>query len=477
MLDIFKKQYVLSSCEIDLPNMNKYSLGKAILYTHNLLKTQRFVTDNGKQIIVVGNAYCMDCAPKSIESDITEWDGKSLVELTRNWTGRWILFTDSDIVTDACGLMSAFYKNEDNRWIVSSSLAVMGQLMNVNLREECSSGGLNWYLLPNTKIGGISKLCSTQRIVFSEDELEVKSFIWQEDFTALSTEEKSRELGKMLVNACKNISREEKDVLLALTGGKDSRLVFSALLHSGIDFSTYTFDYLKIRSSDKSVPKKMARANNIQHSFIKRGKYQPDKNENYKIFTFGNTNGLDKVFYAYDQFDKIPKEAVIIRSGFFEAGQRYGRTVAGNTLESFENGIKSYYFEAFKDEKQREAFELWLGWIKDNPIPFIDVRDRFYIEQRVGGWAAAIEQSLDLNDFTSIQIANCPRLLSLLLSASEDERMNAEISMKCIQQLKPELLKYPVNKTTFVDMVFFFFDVMRNPIKRLRNFTNRHRRK
>ena len=476
--DVFKKQYVFSSCRLALPTMQEHSVGKAYLYTHPALRVQTLTAKSGKQVTILGNAFCTDAAPKTIQDDVAVWDGKSLLALTQYWTGRWVLLTENELITDAGGLMAAFYKAEQNRFTVSSSLAVMATLLEVTSMNVCSQRGLNWHLLPASGIDGVSKLCCTQRLIFENGTAMPAPYLWPENFTELSTEEKSRQMAHMLINACRNMAIDKNQpLMLALTGGKDSRLVLAALIRSGISFETYTFAYPNISSADKSLPQKMSRAAGVMHRYIKRGTFHANKQEGYLQFSFGDSNGLDAVFYAHDQFDQIPKNTMVIRSGLFEAGQTYGRTVAAGSPEGFEDGMRQYYADALADKAQSTAFDAWLRLTRDNPIPFIDIRDRFYIEQRVGGWAAAIEQSLDINDFTSIQIANCPKLLSLLLSATAEERKEAKVSMESIKQLHPELLRYPVNKKTVVDTLHFIFDVLKSPKKRLRNFINSHLRK
>lgn len=477
MEELQKKQYVLSANPLDLPGMVLHKVAGVYLYADpqlNFLKTTSYTK---KTVWVLGNAYCMDDAPKSVCDDIAAWDGKDLSRLTRFWTGRWVLICDDTLITDACGLMAAFHTVTQDGWLISSSLAMLAKLCGVEQEEVCEQTGLNWQLLPGSLVAGVNKLCSTQKLVLSPLQLSIQPYLWQQDCTGGATEEKSEEMCRLLTNACKNIAASGKRLYLALTAGKDSRLVFAALSYSGVPFETYTSDYPNISCGDRTLPAKMSEDAGIRHSYIKRKPYDTKKENRYRQFTFGDTNGLDAVFYAFGQFEQLPENAIVIRSGLFEAGQSYGRTVAGNTRESLEQGIRAYYASAFAKERQKTAFSQWLQWIEENPIPFIDIRDRFYIEQRVGGWAAAIEQSLDLNDFTSIQIANCPRLLSILLSASEEERKVAAISMQSIRMLKPALMQYPVNKRTVWDSVNYVFSVMRNPVRRFCNLMNRYRRK
>jgi len=169
----------------------------------------------------------------------------------------------------------------------------------------------------------------------------------------------------------------------------------------------------------------------------------------------------------------MPKHAVVIRSGLYEAGQTYGRSIAGADTDSFVRGVTGYYSALRDDLRQREAFSQWMESVRENPFHFVDIRDRFYVEQRVGGWAAAIEQSLDMNDFISIQIANCPELLSVLLSATEQERKELALSYRTMELLEPGVLSFAVNKTNFTDKLLRVKGILKNPFGKLRNYFNK----
>jgi len=273
------------------------------------------------------------------------------------------------------------------------------------------------------------------------------------DRTLLSTEEKCRKVANMLENAVHNIHKfSGKRIVIALTGGKDSRVTFSALVKSGVPFSAYTAQHDNISSSDRTVPKKLCSMFGKDYIYIKKKKTSKDRLCDYMHFCGNNSDGADALFYARGQFDSFGEDTVILRSGLYEAGQTYSRGIAGSDEESFEKGMKSYYSNEFsKNDLQKSAFDEWLKYIKENPASFVDIRDRFYIEQRAGGWVSAIEMSLDINDFTSIQIANCKEILSVLLSCNETERKKLSLSYDTVRMLCEKALDVEINKRSFSD--------------------------
>ena len=166
----------------------------------------------------------------------------------------------------------------------------------------------------------------------------------------------------------------------------------------------------------------------------------------------------------------------MLRSGIYEAGQSYSRGIAGGTEDGFRDGMRRYYGELGSDADQSAAFEEWLGYVKQNPTEHVDIRDRFYVEQRVGGWAAAIEQSLDMNDFLSVQIANCAELISVLLSCNEEERRVLSLSYGTVRLMKPELLEKAVNPVGLTDKLRRVGSIARDPVGKLRNYLNKKKR-
>lgn len=451
MLMLQKKQYVLSSQELKLPETVFIKLPNGYLYVNSELPILQTKDLKGRNYIIIGIAICTDIYPKQIKDDINGFESDSLIDLTKNWTGRWVLIRDSELITDATGLMSAFYWNNGDEWMISSSLSLISKILQISITKSISNSGLDWYLLPNTIVPNVKVLFCTQKIKLNRS-IEIFSINRFSDKRKLSSEEKIHEVTSRLVTALKNIEKFiDRDIIIALTAGKDSRLVIAAALSANVKFSAYTMEHPKMLIADKKLPGKIAKKYGFPWTFIRMNTQNNNLADDYLRFNGGNSKGADILFYSSGQSQQIPNNSLVIRSGIFEAGQLYGRRTMGETMESMKAGFYKYYKKSLQDEEQKYAFEKWLRYVVENPISFVDIRDRFYIEQRVNGWVSAIEQALTINSFDTLQIANCQELISILLSANDEERKNNQLALAMIKSLMPELLDFPVNKTTLFD--------------------------
>lgn len=466
MIDITKKQYVISAIKRNLPQMKEIVLPNDIyLYIGAQLSTQYIYNANGDQYILLGNAFHTKERNTSISEVTKLYSGNDINDLVNSWTGRWILITPKEIQIDACGLMSAFYVL-GNEWCISSSLAIMSKITGVKSKRQVADQGITWQILPYTLVDGVMALLCTQKFTLQNKNLSVVFNQWIIDYRNLTTIEKSKRIGEILQNGICNIECiSNRKIWIALTAGKDSRLTLASALSSNIKFYSFTLEHDNISTCDKKIPHKIAKELGFKHLLIRQKQTNNDKEQEYQQFCNSNSFGIDIKFYAKQQFDQIPTDSIIIRSGIFEAAQKYGRSITDSNRNNFEKNMKRYYKSSFEDKVQMIAFNEWLEYTKSNEIDFIDIRDRMYIEQRVGGWAAGIEQALCINDWDSIQIANCRELVSLLLSATEDERNNLSLSFEPIKNMVPPLHSYPYNKSTIIDKVNLIIKTLKSPNK------------
>ena len=475
MTPITKKQYVISTRKLSLEGVTEYRLFGRYIYVGDGLKITACESADGQPLLLLGHAYCMDQVDKRVEDDMWAFTGDDLCELTRYWTGRWVLVTQTQLITDAAGLMSVFYHTEENGYVISSSLALMADALGLPVERSVPTTGLTWQLLPRTLVPAVKALLCTQQITFKESGLSVESAMWMQDRRSFSTEEKCKAVADMLTNAAKNIyAFSDQPLMLALTGGKDSRVTMAALLHAAVPFEAYTAEHEMISYADKRVPPALCHLFGVPYRYVSAKQFNAERFADYQHFGAKNSNGADAQFYARGQYDALG-DTIVLRSGLYEAGQTYGRSIA--EAASFAEGRCNYYSDLKTDSAQRAALNEWLETVRGNADGFVDIRDRFYIEQRVGGWAAAIEQSMDMNEFTSIQIANCAELLSVLLSCNEEERQSLALSYGTMRVLEPRVLEIPVNKKVLADRLAHGCHILRHPITKLQNFLHKkHRR-
>lgn len=469
MTDITKKQYLITDREISGYDMRMIPLfGNLLLYVGKDLECFICTDRRSRRYILLGNAFCTDTPNKSVKEALADWDKDDPDELIANWTGRYILIAENKLYTDACALLSVFYHTGD-RVAISSSLALLSELFDLPHDRSIGGGKMTYQLLPFTICDEVKQLICTQGIELSGEGANLFQRMWFKDRRRMPTSEKCAAAAKILENAAVNISKfSGRKLILALTAGKDSRLALAALIKSGVPFSAYTAEHKGISASDKELPKKIAVSLGFPYAYIKIGELSEEKKADYLNFTLGNSCGADMQFYACGQFDKLPGDSVVIRSGIFEAGQTFGRSIAGNDEGSFVGGMERYYHALRTKGKESEAFAEWLRYVKTVSCDYVDIRDRFYIEQRVCGWVAAIEQSLDMNDFVSLQIANCGELISILLSCNEEERKRLALSFDTLRLLCPSLADYPVNKPSLKESVISFGASVKRKLRKIR---------
>jgi hypothetical protein len=79
----------------------------------------------------------------------------------------------------------------------------------------------------------------------------------------------------------------------------------------------------------------------------------------------------------------------------------------------------------------------------------MDWRDRFYFDQRLGGWLAANQIYPDIFDSTNFYPGNCLWIFDLLLRLDPAKRRSGAAQRKIISQLAPVLLELPINPVPF----------------------------
>jgi hypothetical protein len=97
------------------------------------------------------------------------------------------------------------------------------------------------------------------------------------------------------------------------------------------------------------------------------------------------------------------------------------------------------------DSPAVEALREWLDWVQRTPNDHLDLRDRFYIEQRLAGWQSSKEQVYDMVALERFPVVNSARCYALLLSVDEPLRAVQQHQRDVVERLCPELAGIPAN--------------------------------
>ncbi|MGV3658257.1 MAG: hypothetical protein ACO1NX_09890, partial [Chitinophagaceae bacterium] len=262
--------------------------------------------------------------------------------------------------------------------------------------------------------------------------------------SSLSYEQTIAYLAELLCTTLKNIHSQSggKKLLLALTGGYDSRALMAALNHCELPYETITFHFPNIRPSDAGIPKQLSQISGVRHRLIRRGSRNLQNREAYNLHSSGHSVEMDREYMMYQQFNELEGDnTILLRGGGFEVGRcAYypwlpAARIDGAGISAIQKG----------NEAQARSWDRWLQWVDSTPQVALDWRDRYYIEQRLAGWLSSTEQALDLVNIERMVPACSTLFFNVMLNLPEEVR-KTKVQMKdLIRYLSPQLADVPIN--------------------------------
>jgi len=407
------------------------------------LPVQFINKENGDEYILLGDAVeSLVDKPTPVKSLQTLADVAQLPHLYQSWSGRWVLIANNELHLDASGLLGCFYHNKDGKVAVSSVAGFLSGEAVPNTFRLIKVGGAEFYPPPDAGFKGISKLLPSQILNLSTGEVRFRNL--QIEVPRLTYNQTIAYLAQLLCTTLKNIAAQNggKKLLLALTGGFDSRVLMAALQHSQIPYETVTFHFPNIRPSDAAIPKKLSRICGVPHRLIRRRERCFQNWETFNLHTSGHSVEMDREYMLYQQFNELEGDnTLLLRGGGFEVGRcAYYPWLPATPLDGF--GISTIQKG---NEVQARSWNRWLDWITQTPGIKLDWRDRYYIEQRLAGWLSSTEQGLDMVNIERQIPANSTLFYNVMLQLPEHIRKTKVQMTDLIRYLAPQLLQVPIN--------------------------------
>lgn len=461
---LHRKQYVvgrharpLASDWLEVP------LGDDLWLSHCPdLRTQALEDGDGRRWMLLGLAAdtSQRCDPTLNLSTVSTGDVARTYE---RWAGRWALIGRGEIHLDATAQLGCHYGTDGaGRTWASSSPAALIDVISVGGARGDGAGserpldlvyerGLSWVAPPFGRRTGVRRLLPSEI-------LDVASGRTRPRRLAVPADELGAELagggglaafGTALGAAMGNLPAELPKSL-ALTAGADSRVVLAAARAAGIELSIFTRRAARMSVADRVVPPRLADAVGLAHREVVAGKPDPARMALAMAHTDHHVSAGDALPFVTG-----------VRDGFVGVeigGQGFGAGKVKNRHFPAEIGDPAVTAELVADHfgepprsPNRAAVAAWLAIVARQHDEFsggrhVDWRDRFYLEQRTGGWQAAKEQLYDLHGHERFFPINCARTLGLILSVDEDRRSDGAHRTELIAMLDDRLLVEPFNK-------------------------------
>ncbi len=423
MRNIHRRQFIIMKARYNSEDFKTTDLSNGYyLSYHKQLNVQK----NGSRFLF-GEAFHIK-HHKGIVLD------ENVVQDMKNWSGRWILFDESNIYMDAGGTFGVFYGYDAHGDVVcSSSLALLSEVIPNSYwcsNYEIDRGDpyfFDYYPGPYTPRNGIKALLPSQYISLS-----LGKIVNREDFDF------SRYLGydrnnleSMIIEQfevlLKNIYAKFGDnIWLPLTGGVDSRTIFALLQHSEIPFSTYTIKRPDTMEYDYRIPRTICKKTGVLHYLYDIEKKRNKSEETVKRSEIlehcgGRTTGGTEIGQYISSLD-IPNgtNSIVLWGTVWEFGGGYYSYLDKRKIEVTDSdriidclsmlGGKSWR----NSSVHVDSLNSWSSYIYENVVPGIGWTERLYWEQRIGAWLKYSYQMFDMFDSTRVSPINCQVLLEMM---------------------------------------------------------------
>ena len=452
----FNKQFIISNKDISdkFENVNRFIFNNIIVLSDKNLKYIHTRDKNNKSWLVLGVCITLHDKFKTVSDHIENSLTNEIIEISKFWDGRWVLIDENGIYGDAAHLLGIFYNiNKNKDFYISSSLYALSQVLKIKQKivPEIPNHIVH-FIAPGTGFDEVEKLLVGTYFSFIEKKVKITESPIYFDFSNVNYQDIIDQLDKLLHIAFERMNElPYKQFLLALTSGKDSRLLLPyAIKHLKKEkFDSYYQEIYIGNKRCQRTAKKVAANSNLKWMFIKSAAFDKTKDKAFMEFSSFQNIDADRGIFARGQWNFGKDNALVIRGGGFHPDRNMYIVKGGGALDSNAPDFleKMAYYLRVKEDYQYQSLKKWYKFYKstEKRYAFVDYRDRLYTEQRQGAWMSAIEQSLDIQSKDSIHPANNKLILSYILALDMDKRKDRNHHIDLIKMNNIDQLVNPFN--------------------------------
>lgn len=439
-------QFAIIRTSLELDGFSSLAIGDGwMLNWHNKLK-MHMCSENG--FILLGYAWQVRAdreEPYKELSKLSRDAGRDeIMAVEESWCGRYLLICGSMIFTDTSTLIPVYYSEAG----LSSDILLLADIMGLDERIYRAGDIITWMPGPLTQYDEIRKLLPSQLYDYESREILARQLLPVSFIHETDHEKTVSRFVDSFACSLKNLSYlfPERRLLIALTGGYDSRVLLAILEYAGLSYSAFTLGHSNLSQGDADIPKIICETLGSEYIYIDRDpeSYSREAEEEYIRHVAGLVKDEDRLFYAYGQYGMLQKmagEIAVLRGGIWEAvTEFFGKEfTTGGPHKDLPD-----HFELETDSAERKSLKEYFCWMSAYPQNGITPCDRFYWEQRGGCWLSPMEQGFDLLDRTlEFQPLNCRLLIAMLLDFPREERLKKTHEADIVRYACPQIAEIP----------------------------------
>jgi len=407
----------------------------------------------GKDRLTAVLGFCVDSHGLIKKEDIVQQilesstDKKSLLSFCDRLAGKYVIISalpDGEIIilTDATASMPVYCYTKG---VCISSLEYL-IAMEYSLSESEKTRQIIKKSRPNMPLPNDMAMFDDVKCLLPNHYLDVKAHAairFYPDVKSagmpIDANEAAKKTYELVANIVRQYSKQGK-LLCPLTGGYDSRLIFSFLHSENPDIQCYTSMHKSFtdRSDDVCIPKEITKKYNARYRLIEDLEAPDEENNLMKEWL---PQEIKKSGPAYTQNTLFPDTITVCGDIIDQLGKS---AIGGSLSESFSTAsyfqCKLHHFSKLsKDETKK-----WLAPIKERNSK-ISSFDLFGWENRCGRWTAKTQNAFSLLGRNALNIFNCREIIDLWTRVPSKDRIRKKLHKELFMLTNSDLLDIPFN--------------------------------
>ena len=446
---IHRQQFAILKKRIDLPGYKSIDMedGWVLSYHEDLpvyldKKSQTFLLGYAWQVLPERGTPEEELK-KLAEAGNDHISESELLNCEESWNGRYVVISGGRVYLDANGMLNVFFSDAG----LSSDCLLLARVMGYE-EKIYTPGTMNWMPGMLTHYEGIRHLMPSQIYDYRNRAVYARELLPGTFIQGKSEEDLTDQFIECFCHSLKQMEMifPDQRLMVALTGGYESRTLAALAKKAGTDFMAYTMEFDTIEEGDVEIPPKICETLGIGHVYVERDRsnYSKEREEEYIRYICGLVRDEDRLYYAYDQFRDLTKtcgRCVLLRSGIWpNLAYKYSRFFDNN--RPADELYQEYHIDA--GSLEWDSLHEYFTWCEEHPEKRLDLANRFYHEVRSGCWLAYIEQGFTmLDDVISLEPVNSRVLLSILAAFSEESRLGKRHQTLITGKACPQLSGIP----------------------------------